>query len=103
MMDSSESQERLRKNIIEAVIKVAVLGVMAVWTFQLIKPFLVPFVWGMILAVAAEPPVAWFTERTGGRRTLVAVLFVLTIVALLVRKHDDRVFFPCLGLCCQRQ
>jgi predicted PurR-regulated permease PerM len=84
MTDSIDSQERLRKNIIEAVIKVAVLGVMAVWTFQLIRPFLVPFVWGMILAVAAEPLVAWFTLKTGGRRTLVAVLFVLSILALLV-------------------
>ena len=68
MTDSIDSQERLGKNIIEAVIKVAVLGVMAVWTFQLIRPFLVPFVWGMILAVAAEPLIAWFTLKTGGRR-----------------------------------
>jgi len=79
-----DSQVQFRKSIIEALIKVAVIGVMAVWTFQLIKPFLIPVIWGVVLAVAAEPLIAWFTKKAGGRRTLVAVLFVLTIIAVLI-------------------
>ena len=83
-MDSLESQEILRKNIIEAVIKVAVLGIMAFWAFQLIKPFLIPAIWGMILAVATEPFIARVSKKAGGRRSLAAGLFVFVIIAVII-------------------
>jgi|GEM_PF-5875618 len=69
MIDSVESKELFLKSIIEALIKVAVIGVMAVWTFQLIKSFLIPVVWGVVLAVAAEPLIAWAAKKqvAGGR------------------------------------
>jgi len=83
-MDFPESHELFRKNILEVFIKAAALGILAVWTFQLIKPFLVPVVWGIILAVAVEPSVAWVAKKTGGRRSLAAGLFVLIIIAVLI-------------------
>jgi predicted PurR-regulated permease PerM len=72
------------KDIIDAVIKVSVLGTMAVWTFLLIKPFVIPVIWGIILAVAVEPLIAWFSGKIGGRRSLAAGLLVIVIIAALV-------------------
>jgi len=83
-MDSLKNQKIFRKNIIEALIRVAVIGIMAFWVFQLIQPFLIPVLWGMILAVAAEPLIAWVSKKTGGRRSLAAGLFVLIIISLLI-------------------
>lgn len=57
---------------------------MVIWTFQLIKPFMMPVIWGIILAVAVEPFIARFAKMLGGRRSLAAVLFVLVIVAALI-------------------
>lgn len=83
-MKSLDSQKLYWRNVIEIIIKVALLGIMVVWAFQLIKPFLIPVVWGMILAVAIEPFIAWISNKFGGRRTIVVVLFVLLIIAVLI-------------------
>jgi len=83
-MDFPESHEFFRKNMLEVFIKAAALGILVVWTFQLIKPFLVPVIWGIILAVAAEPLIVWVSKKTGGRRSLAAALFVLIIIAVLI-------------------
>ncbi len=50
---------------IETVIKIAILGVLVLWTFQLIKPFLVPILWGIILAVAIDPFIGRFAKILG--------------------------------------
>ena len=83
-MEAMDNSKIFTKNVIEAVIKVSILGVIVVWTFQLIKPFMIPVIWGMILAVAVEPFIARVAKMLGGRRSLAAVLFVLLIIAALV-------------------
>ncbi len=89
-MKPTNNDSVLTKNIINDVIKVSMLGTMVVWTFLLIKPFVIPVIWGVILAVAVAPFIAWFSGKIGGRRTLATLLFVLVIIAALV--------FPTLSL-----
>jgi predicted PurR-regulated permease PerM len=83
-METLDSNKIFTKNVIETVIKLSLLGVMVVWTFLLIKPFMIPVIWGIILAVAMEPFIAWFAKKLGGRKSLAATLFVLLIIAALV-------------------
>lgn len=83
-MDVKKNENDYTKNIIEAVIKIAVLGVLIIWAFQLIKPFITPVIWGIILAVAVEPMIAKMAEKLGGKRTFAATLFVLAIIASLI-------------------
>ena len=47
----SNESDVLTKDVLEIVVKIAVIGVLVVWTFLLIKPFLTPVIWGVILAV----------------------------------------------------
>jgi predicted PurR-regulated permease PerM len=84
IMEVMDSSKIFTKNVIEAAIKISILGVLVVWTFQLIKPFMIPVIWGMILAVAVEPFIARVAKMLGGRRSLAAVLFVLVVIATLV-------------------
>ncbi len=79
-----DPNKNFTKNMIETVIKIAILGALVLWTFQLIKPFLVPILWGIILAVAIDPFIGRFAKILGGKRSLAAVLFVVVIIALLV-------------------
>lgn len=72
------------KKVIETVIRLAILGVLVMWAFQLIKPFLIPVLWGVILSVATEPFISRIAKAFGGRRALVSALFVLLIIAGLV-------------------
>ena len=83
-MESVESQKAFTKNVIETVIKIAVIGLLVLWTIQLVKPFLIPVLWGMILAVALEPFINKVAKVLGGRKSLASVLFILVVLATLV-------------------
>ena len=67
---------------VEAAVRVGLIAALVVLCFRIVEPFLVPIVWGIILAVAAWPGYEWLLLRLGGRRVLAAVLFV--VIAMLV-------------------
>ncbi len=81
---SKDSKEVVMKNVFDDVVKISVLAVLVIWTFFLIKPFLIPVIWGIILAVAMEPFISKFAKMLGGRKSLASILFVLAIVAALI-------------------
>jgi len=83
-MIALENDKLLTKNIIEVAIKITVLSVLIVYAFQLVKPFITPVIWGIILAVAVEPLIAKMADVFGGKRTLAAIIFVLSIIAVLI-------------------
>ena len=89
-MEDVQNHKIFTKNIIETVIKIAVLGIMVIWAFQLIKPFLTPVIWGMILAVALEPLIAKMAQKLGGRRSLAAGLFVFVVLEANVFQAIER-------------
>lgn len=84
MDEQIEKNGILAKQIIEIVIKIAILGILVIWTFQLIKPFLIPVIWGVILAVALEPFIARIAKILGGRKSLASGFFVLVIITALI-------------------
>ena len=84
ILDGVDSQKVFTKNVIETVIKIAVLGLLVLWTFQLVRPFLIPVLWGMILAVALDPFIDKVAKMLGGRKSLASVIFVLVVIATLV-------------------
>jgi predicted PurR-regulated permease PerM len=72
------------KKVVEAAIKIGILGTMAVLTLLIIKPFIIPLVWGIIIAVAMEPFINKFAKVLGGRRKLAVALFALLVIAALI-------------------
>ena len=42
-------------NAIEAAIRVGLLLMLAMWCLDIVRPFVVPVVWGLIIAVAIYP------------------------------------------------
>jgi predicted PurR-regulated permease PerM len=83
-MEPCDNNKVFTKNVIETAIKLSILGTMVIWTFLLMKPFMIPVIWGMILAVATEPFIGKLGNMIGGRRSLAAILFVLAIITALV-------------------
>ncbi|MEH6822424.1 MAG: AI-2E family transporter [Motiliproteus sp.] len=78
------SDQRFVSGAIEAAIRIAILGALAIWCFQVASPFLVPLVWGVIIAVASHPIYHWLQLRLGGRSTLAALVFTLLGLTLLI-------------------
>jgi predicted PurR-regulated permease PerM len=50
--------------------------------FGLIRSFLMPMFWAVVLAVLFQPVQAWWLERTRGRGSLAAVLTLLTVAVV---------------------
>jgi predicted PurR-regulated permease PerM len=83
-LNTPESSRNFEKRAIESAIKIAIIATMVISTILIIKPFLIPVIWGIIIAVAVEPLIAGVTPILGGSRKLASILFaVLTITIML--------------------
>ncbi len=72
------------RNALEAAIRIAVVGALVIWTYHIVKPFLMPVIWGAIIAIAVYPFAERLADLMGGRRKLVAALFALVVIVALV-------------------
>jgi predicted PurR-regulated permease PerM len=69
--------------MIERVVELVVVAALVVWCFQIARPFLVPVLWGMIIAVALYPIFRRVVSMVGGKSGLAATLFVLIALAVV--------------------
>ncbi len=78
----SIEQRSLDAVVIDMAIRLVLLGLFVYWSFLIVAPFLVIFVWAIILAVAIYPLFAWVRKHLGGRSGLTA--FLITVLGLLI-------------------
>lgn len=76
--------EDFSKHSIEAVIRIGLLLLLATWCFKIIQPFIVPTMWGVIIAVAVYPMFCRLRSALGGRSKVAAAIYVLLALALLI-------------------
>jgi len=79
-----EQDRSFEKKAVEAAIRIAIVAVLVVWTYQIIRPFLMPVIWGLIIAVAVNPFIETCSNCLGGRRKLVSIFFGVLIIITLV-------------------
>ena len=74
------------RNMIESALRIGLLVLLLIMSYDIIKPFAVPILWGAIIAMAAFPLVKWLEPKLGGRRglaaTLITLFFILTALSL---------------------
>ncbi len=75
---------RFQRSAVEAAIRIGLLFVLVLWCFEIIRPFISPVIWAMILAVALYPLFCKIKGWLGGRGGIAATLIVLTGMALLL-------------------
>jgi predicted PurR-regulated permease PerM len=71
-------------NTIEAAIRLGLLLLLAAWCFNIVKPFIVPVLWGVIIAVAVYPLFIKLKSSLGGRNKLATVVYTVIALALLI-------------------
>jgi predicted PurR-regulated permease PerM len=70
-----ETQQTKTALAIETTIRIGLIAIIVVWCFEILKPFLLPMVWGLIIAVALYPAYRWLLSKIGRRpKTAAAVL-----------------------------
>jgi predicted PurR-regulated permease PerM len=72
------------RNMLESSLRIGLVFLLLVWSYDIIRPFMVPLLWGSIIAMAAFPLVTWLEPKLGGRRgltcTLISLFFILALV-----------------------
>ena len=53
---------------LQAAIRIGLVLLLVAWCFTIVRPFVVPVVWGIIIAVATYPAFARLQAALGGRR-----------------------------------
>ena len=79
-----EADRRFIQLSVEASIRIGLLALLTLWALQIVRPFIEPVLWGVIIAVAVMPIHQKFAKRLGGRPKLAATLFALLALAALI-------------------
>ena len=72
------------ENTIEAAVRLGLLLLLAAWCFKIIMPFIVPVVWGIVIAVAIFPLFLKLKSALGDKNKLAAIVYTLLALALLI-------------------
>ena len=86
-MTSSEqrkSDNAFMQRTVEAALRIGVIAGLVAWCFLIARPFLVPIIWGAIIAIAVFHGYDRLQAAVGGRRITAAVLATLLMLLLLV-------------------
>lgn len=82
--DIKQEQEILTNRVIEVAIRLALVFLLVALCFEIIKPFMIIVVWGIIIAVAIYPLYNKLGLALGGRFKLAATLYTLFALSLLI-------------------
>jgi len=80
--NQTANQATFVANVLEAFIRIGVVGLLALWCFKIGRPFIQIILWGIIIAVALRPTHRKIQSIFGGRGKLAAAS--ITIFALLL-------------------
>ena len=69
---------------VETGIRLAVLVILLAWCFQILQPFILPFLWAVIIAVAIHPLYISLVRLLQGRNTLAAVFITVGFLVILM-------------------
>lgn len=81
---TTDKESLFFNRIVESAVRAGVLLAIAVWCFRIVQPFLVPILWGAVIAVAMYPAYHWLEARLNGRAALAAVLLGLLMMLVLI-------------------
>ena len=80
----ARSQTAFTQQATEAAIRIGILILLVGWCFQIVRPFVVPLIWGAILATAVYPAYARLNAVLGQRSNIAAGILTLVGVVLLI-------------------
>ncbi len=78
------NDQQFTKRTIETTIRIALLAALASWCFLIVKPFIIPVLWGIIIAVASYPAYYWLASKLHDSCKLAATLYTLVLLTLII-------------------
>lgn len=78
-----KNEEHYNRSIYTAL-RIGFIALLLVWSFEIVKPFILPVLWGIIIAVAIFPLHKKLSSLLGNRKKLSSVLITLVFLSLLI-------------------
>ena len=72
------------KNAIDVAINITLIALLAYWCFLIFKPFLIPVLWGIIIAAAIFPLFQKFEKLFGNHKKVALILFTTIALSILL-------------------
>lgn len=79
-----QGSDFFRDKFVERLILLTLLALLAIACLQIVRPFLGPILWGIVIAVSTWRPYEGLRDRLGGRKKLAAVLMSTVLLLVLV-------------------
>lgn len=70
--------------VVQLVIRLALLAMLILWTFLIIKPFIPILTWSAVLAVAFYPVFSWLAKLLGGSPRTAATILTLVMLGIVI-------------------
>ena len=86
MSNSSQSSDdkAFQARTLDAAIRISLLALVVMWCFNIVRPFIQPVLWAVIIAVAIYPVFLKLQSMLGGREKMTATLMTLVALAILI-------------------
>ena len=75
---------KFQQRVIDTVIRIGILIALVIWCFDILRPFIYPIIWGIIIAAATHGVHQKLQSILGGRDKLAATLITLIMLAVLI-------------------
>jgi len=69
---------------LEATIRIGLLLIITISCFKIIEPFVIPIIWGIIIAIAAHPLYIRLRKAMGERHKLAATVFTFAFLIIMI-------------------
>ena len=79
-----ESEPYNENKMIDRSIRLLILIVLLAWCIMIILPFIIPVLWGVILAITLFPIYKKLLKPLKGKKTLASIIITLILLALLI-------------------
>jgi predicted PurR-regulated permease PerM len=82
--NKQENQKLFITNSIEATVRIGLIALVIYFCLDIIRPFFVPILWGLIIATSLYPVHRWLATKLGSREKISALLITFITLTLLV-------------------
>lgn len=84
MKPIDEASRLFVNNMVESAIRIGLIFILVWGTYHIVQPFILPVLWGAIIAVALNPVVNMLTHRIRSNRTVAATIVTIVSIVILI-------------------
>ena len=63
--DKGDFDRNFVHNMVESALRIGLILILLFWSYDIIRPFVIPIIWGGIIAIAAMPLINWLEKSLG--------------------------------------